>query len=239
MSQVPAGDQYPSWIPANAADAGLATSIPSPRTARVYVVAKRVFDVVFALIVLLATAPLIALAALAIRLDSPGPAFFHQLRLGRNGRPFYLLKLRGMYVDAADRHPELYDYAAETRETCSALYFHRGRDPRVTRVGRLLRKYSIDELPNFWNVLRGEMSVVGPRPEMPELTHLYGGDLNRFLSVKPGVTSPAKARGRDALSFSETLSLELAYVETRSFSLDLRTIWWTAKGVIRGSGVKS
>jgi lipopolysaccharide/colanic/teichoic acid biosynthesis glycosyltransferase len=206
---------------------------------RSYEAAKRVFDVVFASIVLVLTAPLIAAAAVAIRLDSPGPAFFRQLRLGRNGQQYYLLKLRGMYVDSKERYPELYDYTAATRETRSALYFHQGGDPRVTRVGRWLRKHSIDELPNFWNVLRGEMSVVGPRPEIPELAPLYGDELNRMLSVKPGVTSPAKALGRDKLSFSETLSLELAYIEARSLSLDLRTILWTARSVIRGHGVKS
>jgi lipopolysaccharide/colanic/teichoic acid biosynthesis glycosyltransferase len=239
MRQVPVSDQYPiDGVSASAAKARLGNSISTPATPRGYLIAKRVFDLVFALIVLLATAPLIAVAALAIRLDSPGPAFFRQLRLGRNGRPFYLLKLRGMYVDAKERHPELFDYSAATGETCSALYFHRGGDPRVTRAGRLFRKYSIDELPNFWNVLRGEMSVVGPRPELPELAHLYGKNLTRFLSVKPGVTSPAKALGRDELSFKETLTLELAYIETRSFSLDVRTIWWTARSVIRGHGVK-
>lgn len=200
---------------------------------------KRAFDVLFAAIALIATAPLIAIAAVAIRLDSPGPVFYRQVRLGRNGRPFQLLKLRGMYVDAAERYAELYDYTTTTKENGHILYFHRDGDPRITRVGRFLRSYSIDELPNFWNVLRGDMSVVGPRPEIPELVHLYGNELTRFLSVKPGVTSPAKAIGRDMLSFSETLALELEYVETRSFGLDVRTIWRTARSVTRGHAVKS
>jgi lipopolysaccharide/colanic/teichoic acid biosynthesis glycosyltransferase len=204
-----------------------------------YAVTKRAFDVVFASVILVGTAPLIAAAALAIKLDSPGPAFFRQVRLGRDGRPFSLLKLRGMYVDSPTRYPELFDYAATTRRTAQELYFHRNADPRVTRVGRWLRKYSIDELPNFWNVLRGDMSVVGPRPEIPELVHLYGDDLHRFLSVKPGVTSPAKALGRDSLSFSETLAMELEYIGIRSFSLDLITIWRTALSAVSGHGVKS
>ena len=108
----------------------------------------------------------------------------------------------------------------------------------MTRVGRFLRKYSIDELPNFWNVLRGDMSVVGPRPEIPELEHMYDGlRLARMLSVRPGVTSPAKACGRDGLSLEDTIELDLAYIEKRSVWRDLLTILRTAGNVVRGRGV--
>ncbi len=210
----------------------LAIASPLPREQ----VWMRVFDVAFALVVLTVTALVILVAMIAIRLDSRGPALFRQRRMGRNGETFELLKLRGMHVDARERHPELYDYVSVgPRET---YYFHSAGDPRVTRVGRVLRRYSIDELPNFWNVLRGHMSVVGPRPEIPELAHLYGEDLPRLLSVRPGVTSPSKAYGRDELSFEETLALDLELVAHRSFMGDLRTIARTIRSVTGGTDVR-
>jgi lipopolysaccharide/colanic/teichoic acid biosynthesis glycosyltransferase len=198
----------------------------------------RAVDVAFAAAVLTLSAPLLALAMLAIKLESPGPALFRQRRLGLHGRPFELVKLRGMYHDASERFPHLYDYQQHRRESVGSYRFHTDRDPRVTRVGRLLRKYSIDELPNFWNVLRGDMAVVGPRPEIPELAHMYGEDLGRILSVRPGVTSPAKAGGRDELALRATIELDLDYVENRSWKLDLATIGRTALSAVRGHGVK-
>jgi lipopolysaccharide/colanic/teichoic acid biosynthesis glycosyltransferase len=196
----------------------------------------RAFDIVFALAVLTATAPVVLVAMIAIRLDSRGPALFRQRRMGLHGEEFELLKLRGMYIDAREAHPELFDYAGVTKS--DSFYFHRPADPRVTRVGRILRRYSIDELPNFWNVLRGDMSVVGPRPEIPELAHLYGNNLQRLLSLRPGVTSPSKAYGRDALSFDETLALDLQWIETRSLAEDLQTIASTLKSVLGGTDVR-
>jgi lipopolysaccharide/colanic/teichoic acid biosynthesis glycosyltransferase len=189
---------------------------------------------VFASAVLLLTAPVLALAALAVRLGSPGPALFRQTRMGKGGVPFDLFKLRGMYVDASERWPELYDYAGADPQG----RFHPADDPRITPVGRIIRRFSIDELPNFVNVLAGHMSIVGPRPEIPELSHLYGDRLDEFLSVRPGVTSPAKARGRDELTFAETVELELDYVRRRSVLLDLQTIALTAINAIRGARVQ-
>jgi lipopolysaccharide/colanic/teichoic acid biosynthesis glycosyltransferase len=200
-------------------------------------VLRRLLDVTFALVALTLTAPLLAVCIVLIRLDSPGPALFRQARMGKDGRIFYLVKLRGMYVDATDRFPELYDYAAAREENCTGYYFHRTEDPRVTRVGRVLRRYSIDELLNFWNVLRGDMSIVGPRPEIPELAHMYGADLQRFLSVRPGVTSPAKAHGRDGLSLRRTIQIDLEYIDNRSFRLDLLTVFQTFWHAVRGHGV--
>ena len=147
--------------------------------------ARRIFDIGFALVVLVLSAPVVALAIAAIRLDSPGPALFRQRRMGRDGRVFRLVKLRGMYIDASQRFPHLYDYSATRAEDGGSFYFHQDEDPRVTRVGRVLRKYSIDELPNFWNVLRGDMSVVGPRPEIPELAHMYEERQARAAAQRP------------------------------------------------------
>jgi lipopolysaccharide/colanic/teichoic acid biosynthesis glycosyltransferase len=173
---------------------------------------------------------------LAIRLESRGPALVRQPRMGKGGRIFELVKLRGMRLNARELYPELYDYARHSADDAKGFYFHNGRDPRVTRVGRVLRKYSIDELPNFWNVLRGDMSIVGPRPEIPELAHMYGDALRVILSVRPGVTSPAKADGRDHLSLEETIERDVEYVRTRSWKLDLQTIGRTIANVVRGDG---
>ena len=199
---------------ASATLAGLVAHPAALHPARAFRKSRRAFDVAFSVFVLVLTAPLLALAVVALRLESPGAAIFRQRRMGLNGRVFELVKLRGMYVDAPVRFPEYYKY--ENYPEASALYFHQDGDPRVTRVARILRRYSIDELPNFWNVLRGDMSVVGPRPEIPELTHLYGPHLDLLLSVRPGVTSPAKASGRDGLSLEENLALDLEYIENRS-----------------------
>src|SRR6478736_957244 len=131
-----------------------------------YRTSKRVIDLVLGTILLIVSTPVILVAAVAIALESPGSPFFVQTRLGRDGKPFRILKLRGMYRDARERFPELYDYS---NQGGLDFYFHYEHDPRVTRVGRITRRTSIDELPNFWNVVVGDMSLVGPRPEIPDV----------------------------------------------------------------------
>lgn len=195
-----------------------------------YQVAKRAMDIAGAIVGLVLLAPIVLIAALAIRLDSPGPVFFRQLRVGLHRRPFELWKLRGMYVDARERYPELYRYDLCRAEPHEWRFKCEG-DPRVTRVGRMLRAFAIDELPNLINVLKGEMSLVGPRPEIPELVEYYTSRDAEVLSVKPGVTSPAKVLGRDHLSFRQNLELELDYVRNRSLWLDIKTIFQTV-GVV-------
>jgi lipopolysaccharide/colanic/teichoic acid biosynthesis glycosyltransferase len=197
-----------------------------------YPAAKRALDVTVALVALMVLSPVLLAIIVAIRLDSPGPALFRQCRMGKHRKPFRLLKLRGMYADARECFPELYAYN-EFGSGDGPLYFHQETDPRVTRVGRWIRRTSIDEIPNLWNVLRGELSLVGPRPEIPELAHLYGDRLDYFLSVKPGLTSPAKADGRDALSFTETLASDLQYIANQSLSVDVRTLGRTLLSVVR------
>ena len=174
----------------NRQDGATSTDHPWSRSARAV---KRAFNVVFSLIVLGVTWPVLAVAAIA-RLDSRGPAFFVQERMGR-GMRFRLLKLRGMTVDSRERYPELYDYGGIGSAAGYDDLFPRDFDPRVTRVGRFLRRTSIDELPNFVNVLLGQMSVVGPRPEIPEMAELYGGALGRVLSVRPGVAKTRQGPG--------------------------------------------
>ena len=200
-----------------------------PRTAHVYHAAKRAFDLVVGLALLLIASPIILIAAAAIRLESKGSPFFIQTRLGKNGRPFKIVKLRGMFRDARDRFPGYYDYSnKQNLDFC----FHHEVDPRVTRAGHFIRKTSIDELPNLWNVVLGDISLVGPRPEIPEVMALYGEYREEYLSVKPGVTCLSKCTGRDRLTKRETIECDLDYVRRRNFRADMRILWRTFRGVV-------
>jgi lipopolysaccharide/colanic/teichoic acid biosynthesis glycosyltransferase len=193
-----------------------------------YAVAKRAFDLVFGSILLAIAFPLILIAAIAIRINTPGSPFFVQTRLGTNGKPFKIFKLRGMYIDARARFPTYYDYSAKRDlEFC----FHHEEDPRVTPAGKFIRRTSIDELPNLWNVVLGDMSLVGPRPEIPEVLALYGRHRDEYLSVKPGVTCLSKITGRDRLTKRETIEFDLDYIRRRSFSLDWKILWQTIRNV--------
>jgi lipopolysaccharide/colanic/teichoic acid biosynthesis glycosyltransferase len=180
--------------------------------------------------------PLLAVIALAIKIDSKGPAIFLQKRVGRNGTLFTIYKFRGMHIDAREKFPHLYSYSY-TEDEITNLYFHYRHDPRLTRIGRLLRRTSLDELPNFVNVLLGDMSIVGPRPEIPELVTYYKKAKPIVLSVKPGITSLAKLIGRDDLDFTETLRLDIKYVRTRSLALDIRILCGTAWKIITGRSI--
>ncbi|HTR97340.1 MAG TPA: sugar transferase [Candidatus Acidoferrales bacterium] len=200
--------------------------------------AKETLDRVLAAIGLMLVSPVLLAIAIAVRLDSPGPAFFRQTRIGRGGRPFTFWKFRGMYVDARERFPELYDYRY-SGEQVRELRFHPPADPRVTRVGRFIRRTSLDELPNLVNVVRGDMSLVGPRPEIPELMPYYGPAARVVLSVRPGITSLAKLLGRDHYSFRETLELDVRYVRARSLRLDLGVLLGTVWMVLTGRNVGS
>lgn len=200
-----------------------------------YRAVKRAIDIALASIGLIILSPVLLMAAILIRLDSPGPALFFQERIGLGGKLFKLVKFRGMYVDARTRFPDLYSYRYDKSELDKA-YFHLEDDPRVTRFGRVLRKTSIDELPNLWNVLRGDISLVGPRPDIPEMLPYYGAFAEKVLSVKPGLTSLAKVSGRDRLSFARTLELDLEYVRKRSLLLDFAILARTAVVVIKRDG---
>jgi lipopolysaccharide/colanic/teichoic acid biosynthesis glycosyltransferase len=194
-----------------------------------YEAAKRLFDFTLGLTLLLVATPIILIAAAAIRIESKGSPFFVQTRLGKNGRPFKIVKLRGMFRDSRIRFPSYYDYSSkQDLEFC----FHHEVDPRVTRAGNFIRRTSIDELPNLWNVVLGDISLVGPRPEIPEVMALYGSYRDEYLSVKPGVTCLSKCTGRDRLTKRETIEYDLEYIRRRSFGLDFRILWRTFRGVI-------
>jgi lipopolysaccharide/colanic/teichoic acid biosynthesis glycosyltransferase len=195
----------------------------------------RVAEFTIALAVVILTLPVMLLIAVIIRLDSRGPALFFQSRLGRHARPFWFVKFRTMYVDARRRFPELYAYRYDEDEI-RTVRFKVQNDPRVTRFGRWLRKTSLDELPNFWNVLTGDMALVGPRPDIPEMLPYYRGEEHLKFQVRPGVTGFAQTCGRGDLTFRETLRLDVAYVKARSVILDIKVLWRTIRMVVVGSG---
>ena len=192
---------------------------------------KRSMDLAIATTVLVLAAPLMLLIALAIKLDSPGPVLFRQTRIGKGGKPFTLYKFRSM-VDGADRQQE----ALRRATGRSALLFKLRDDPRVTRVGRFLRRTSLDELPQFFNVLKGEMSVVGPRPPVPEEVAEYQDWHLQRLLVTPGLTGLWQVNGRSDLTFDEMVRLDLYYVENWSPWLDLKVILRTVPVVLTGRG---
>ena len=195
----------------------------------------RLIEIVAGAVGLLLTLPIMAVIAFCIRWDSPGPALFRQERVGKGGEVFSFIKFRTMYIDAKKRWPGLYAYSY-TPQQLDALKFKVVSDPRVTPVGRWLRQTSLDELPNFWNVLTGDIALVGPRPEIPEMLKYYKGEQFLKFSVRPGVTGLAQVSGRGRLSFQDTIKLDLDYVKNRSFAHDCKLIMKTIKMVLTGDG---
>ncbi|NLW49486.1 MAG: sugar transferase [Candidatus Brocadiaceae bacterium] len=194
--------------------------------------AKRLMDVLGGVLGLALTLPLAPWIALAIRLDSPGPVLFGQDRVGRGGRRFRLWKFRTMCRDAEARRPDL-----EGRNEMIGPAFRITDDPRVTRVGRFLRRHNLDEFPQFWNVLRGQMSLVGPRPATPDEVAVYNEWQRRRLAVRPGLTGLAQVRGGGTLrDFDEVVRLDLEYIARRSAGMDLGLILRTLPTLIRGKG---
>jgi lipopolysaccharide/colanic/teichoic acid biosynthesis glycosyltransferase len=185
-------------------------------------VSRRAFDVVVAGVGLLVASPVLAAAAVAIRLESPGHVLYRQRRVGMHGREFDVIKLRTMVTGA---------------EAMGAGLAVDEGDPRITRVGAFLRRTSIDELPNLVNVLRGDMAIVGPRPTVPVQVAQYTERQRRRLAVRPGITGWAQVNGRASLPWHERIELDLWYVEHRSWALDLRIIARTARLVLHGEGL--
>lgn len=192
---------------------------------------KRIMDIVGATAGLIFSAPIIAILAVLIKLDSPGPVFFIQERVGENGRIFRIIKLRTMVTNAEELLEELIDINSLEQPA-----FKIPNDPRVTRIGRFLRRWSLDELPQFWNVLKGEMSLVGPRPEEVRIVRLYNDWHRRRLAVKPGITGPMQVSGRGDLPLDERVRLELEYIENYSLWKDLVILFKTIPSVISGKG---
>jgi lipopolysaccharide/colanic/teichoic acid biosynthesis glycosyltransferase len=183
---------------------------------------RRAFDVVVAGTALLLASPVLAVAIVAIRLESKGHPIYRQRRIGKDGRPFDVLKLRTMVAGA---------------ESVGAGLAVTEGDPRITRVGAVLRRLSIDELPNLVNVLRGDMAIVGPRPTVPVQVEQYTERQRGRLAVKPGITGWAQVNGRATIPWHERIELDLWYIEHRSWRLDLEILLKTARLVVEGSGL--
>ncbi|WP_456823132.1 sugar transferase [Cellulomonas sp. P5_E12] len=211
--------------------AGLSLLEVETSSPRRRMLAKSALDRTLGAAILLAASPVIAFAALAVRLTSRGPAFFRQRRIGVDGREFTMWKLRSMYVDAEERKAALL-----IRSDRDGLMFKMHDDPRITRVGKLLRRYSVDELPQLWNVVRGDMSLVGPRPPLPQEVDEYHDAVYRRLHVRPGLTGLWQVSGRADLSWEESVRLDLRYVDNWSVAMDLMILWKTGRAVFGGSG---
>ncbi|MGW1738094.1 sugar transferase [Nocardia sp. NPDC001965] len=205
--------------------------IERPQYDRALSFGKAVFDLCFSVLVLTAIAPVLLGLAAAVKFTSTGPVFYLSERIGMDGKPFRMIKFRSMYV-RADREAA----SLISANGGNPLFFKLKDDPRVTPVGRFLRKYSLDELPQFFNVLFREMSVVGPRPQVRREVHSYDGVMRRRLLVRPGITGLWQVSGRSDLSPEESVELDISYVENWSMLLDLRIIARTLRTVARGDG---
>jgi lipopolysaccharide/colanic/teichoic acid biosynthesis glycosyltransferase len=192
---------------------------------------KRSIDVAFASAGLLALAPVFLCVAIAIKIDSPGPVFFSQTRLGRGRRPFRFYKFRSMTFDAEDRRAEL-----EPGNETAGPTFKIRNDPRKTRVGRLIRRSSIDELPQLWNVLKGDFSLVGPRPPIPDEVERYQRWQKRRLDVPGGLTCIWQVNGRSEVAFEEWMRMDLRYVAKSGFWVDMKLLAKTFRAVFSGRG---
>lgn len=195
----------------------------------------RVVEICLAAVALVLLSPVMLIVAIIIRLDSPGPALFRQLRIGKNGHLFAFFKFRTLYADARQRFPELYSYQYTPAEI-QELQFKREDDPRVTRAGCWLRRSTLDEIPNFWNLLKGDVAIVGPRPEIPEMLQYYPPEQMIKFSVKPGVTGLSQIKGRGRLKFQQTNAYDVEYVKQKNFWLDCKIALKTIKLVIRLDG---
>ena len=193
---------------------------------------KRALDIVASALLLVLLAPLFLVVALAIRLEDPGPVLFRQTRVGRWGSLFTMWKFRSMYTDAEERKKEL----MAQNEMAGGVLFKMKNDPRITKVGRIIRKASIDELPQLWNVLKGDMSLVGPRPPVPQEVDQYSLSDRRRLEVIPGITCIWQVSGRSDIPFEQQVELDVQYIESQSFWTDIKILFKTVPALLFGTG---
>jgi exopolysaccharide biosynthesis polyprenyl glycosylphosphotransferase len=193
---------------------------------------KRVFDIVSAVILMVLLVPVFLGVAMAIRLEDPGPVLFKQTRVGRWGSLFTMWKFRSMYTDAERRKQEL----MANNEMQGGVIFKMKNDPRVTKVGRIIRKTSIDELPQLWNVIKGDMSLVGPRPPVPQEVDQYSLSDRRRLEVIPGITCIWQISGRSEIPFDQQVELDAQYIQSQSFWNDIKILLKTVPALLFGKG---
>jgi len=197
-------------------------------------IGKRLFDIIGSILALLAFSPLFILIGVLILITDGHPIFYRQNRIGQGGKIFRIIKFRSMYKDAdkiLKNNPDVYRKYLE-----NDYKLPEGEDPRITKIGRFLRKTSLDELPQFLNVLIGDMSLVGPRPIVPEELREYGEKKSKFLMMKPGITGIWQVSGRSELKYPERTEVELKYIQVQSFSFDLRVLFKTVNCVLKRQG---
>ncbi len=197
-----------------------------------HAVLKRLVDVTASGLLIVLLLPLFGFVALLIKLESPGPVFFSQKRVGRAGRPFDFFKFRSMYIDAEARKQELMDQ----NEMAGGVLFKMKHDPRITRIGRFIRRYSIDELPQLWNVLRGDMSLVGPRPPVPGEVEQYTPSDRRRLDAIPGITGLWQVSGRSDIPFDQQVELDVQYIHSATLWENIKLLLKTIPAVLSGRG---
>ena len=193
---------------------------------------KRFMDIVLALAAVIVGSPFFLLTALIVKVTSPGPIIFSQIRVGRYGRHFKFYKFRSMYIDAEARKAELLKH----NESGDGVIFKMKRDPRITPVGRFIRKFSIDELPQFFNVLLGDMSLVGPRPPLPQEVRAYSLEERKRLNITPGITCLWQVSGRSELPFQKQMALDKEYIASRSAWKDFVILLKTIPAILTGKG---
>jgi exopolysaccharide biosynthesis polyprenyl glycosylphosphotransferase len=220
---------HPFWVPAT--HQNVAFQMADLTAERRKLVTKRLFDVVICLLLLPVVLPVMAVVALAIRLDSKGSIIFHQTRIGRHGEPFICLKFRSMYADAEEIKQQLLE-----QNEADGPVFKMKRDPRITKVGSLIRKLSLDELPQVFNVIRGDMSLVGPRPAVPSEVMQYTDMQMRRLDAIPGLTGLQQVSGRSDLDFESWVAYDLQYINEQSVLTDIKILLRTVPAVVTGKG---
>ncbi len=193
--------------------------------------AKRIFDLLFSLLSLILLSPLFLIAAIAIKLDSPGPIIYKQVRVGKGGKRFYCYKFRSMVINADAMKKDLL-----AQNEADGLVFKMRKDPRITRVGRIIRKLSVDEIPQLFNVIKGEMSIVGPRPPVPVEVENYNYTQFHRLDAVPGITGLQQIKGRSDITFKRWVELDLQYIEDQSLWKDIEIVLLTIPAVISGKG---
>lgn len=202
------------------------------RKKEAYKIIKRATDIVLSTIALIILSPIFAIIAIAIKLDSEGPVFFKHTRIGKNGKIIKIYKFRSMVVNAEEL---IKSFTPEQMKEYKENY-KLTNDPRITRVGKFLRKTSLDELPQLINIIRGDLSIIGPRPVVADELKKYGNNIDKFLSVTPGLTGYWAANGRSNTTYEERMQMELYYIDNISFKMDMKVFFKTIESVIKKEG---
>lgn len=199
-----------------------------------YLILKRIFDVILSIVGIIIISPILVLVAIAIKLDSPGKVIYTQNRVGENGKMFKMYKFRSM-VSNSD---EVFKCFSDEMKKKFEENYKLDKDPRITKIGTFIRKTSLDELPQLLNIIKGELSLVGPRPLVEKEIEKYGTQKDKFLSIKPGVTGYWQVNGRSAVTYKDRINMELFYIDNRSLLLDLKIVFLTIGTVLSRNGAK-